>query len=227
MGASTIDELRRVIRRIEGRRPPRTAPDPIERVVGGSIVETDGGPILVVRREYPLDHRHGVHELGSALHVPDHLLRLLARNAPEVPDPSGLLFLDTETTGLAGGTGTYAFLVGTGHVEIDHFVVTQYLMRDLDEEPALLAALGPVLERASAVVSFNGAGFDVPLLETRFVLARRPWRVDLPHIDLLHAARRVWGRSLEDCRLETLERAVLDIARQDGALERLQSTVLQ
>ena len=215
MNAATLDELRRVIRRIEGRRPPRTAPEPIETVVGGSILPTDAGEIVVVRHEYPLDHRHGGHGLASSLDVPEHLLRLLARKAPDVPDTRRLVFLDTETTGLAGGTGTYAFLVGTGFLEADRFVVTQYFMRDLDEEPALLAALAPILERASALVSFNGAGFDVPLLETRFVLARRRWPADLVHVDLLHAARRVWGRSLADCRLETLERAVLGVEREN------------
>src|SRR5207253_4242092 len=95
------------------------------------------------------------------------------------------LFLDTETTGLAGGTGTYAFLVGVGRLDGDRFVVAQYFMRDLDEEPALLAALVPLLERATGVVTFNGSGFDLPLLETRFVLARRRWPALLPHLDLL------------------------------------------
>src|SRR5690242_16551760 len=214
MNGSTIDELRRVIRRLEGHRLPRTAPEAVEAVVGGCLIETDAGTILAVRHEYPLDHRHGAPCLASVRDAPEALLRLLAKNAGEVPDPCGLLFLDTETTGLVGGTGTYAFLVGTGSVEEASFVVTQYLMRDLDEEPALLAALAPSIERATAVVSFNGSAFDVPLLETRFVLGRRRWP-DVVHLDLLHAARRVWGRVLQDCRLETLERAVLGVEREN------------
>ncbi len=214
MTASTLEELRRVVRRLEGPRLPRTAPEPVEAVVGGSVTETDAGPILAVRREYPLDHRRGTPRLGSVRDAPRALLRLLAKNATDVPDAGGLLFLDTETTGLAGGTGTYAFLVGTGSFEGETFVVTQYLMRDLDEEPGLLAALAPSIQRASAVVSFNGAGFDVPLLETRFVLGRHRWP-DVVHVDLLHAARRVWGRALQDCRLETLERAVLGVEREN------------
>jgi hypothetical protein len=87
-------------------------------------------------------------------------------------------------------------------------------MRDLDEQPALLAALAPVIERAEALVTFNGGGFDLPLLETRFVLARRRWPGMLPHLDLLRPARRVWATSLEDCRLGTLERRVLGLARE-------------
>ena len=83
--------------------------------------------------------------------------------------------LVVETTGLAGGTGTYAFLVGVGSIQSDAVVVEQYFMRDFDEEPALLAALAPRLAEAAALVTFNGSGFDLPLLETRFVLARRRW----------------------------------------------------
>jgi hypothetical protein len=124
-------------------------------------------------------------------------------------DPRRLLFLDTETTGLAGGTGTYAFLVGAGRLEGDRFVVRQFFMRDLDEEPALLAALDPLLEDAAGVVTFNGSGFDVPLLETRYVLGRRRWRAELVNVDLMRPARRVWAAALMDCRLNTLEREVL------------------
>ena len=79
-------------------------------------------------------------------------------------------------------------------------------MRDFDEEPALLAALRAAARRARpAVVTFNGGGFDLPLLETRFVLARRRWPATLPHLDLLRPARRVWTGWLADCRLATLE----------------------
>jgi uncharacterized protein YprB with RNaseH-like and TPR domain len=215
MASDTLDDLRRIIRRIEGRRRPRVAPETAERVLGGEVLETEAGTILVVRRDYPLGHRHGCRALAPAATAPAHLVRLLARSEGMLPDPDRFVFLDTETTGLAGGTGTYAFLVGAGYVEDGRFVVAQYFMRDLDEEPALLAALAPILERASAIVSFNGRGFDMPLLETRFVLARRSWPVTLNHLDLLGPARRVWGRALDDCRLTTLERRVLGVVRHD------------
>ncbi len=183
-------------------------------------MDTGEGQLLVVRRRYPLAHRHGRLSLGSALAAPLDLLAALARLDSPPGTATGLLFIDTETTGLAGGTGTYAFLVGTGAFEMggvdgDGFVVTQYFMRDLDEEPALLAALAPVLARATALVSFNGAGFDLPLLETRFVLARRRWPAALPHLDLLRPARRVWTACMPDCRLATLEREVLGLVRED------------
>jgi hypothetical protein len=93
-------------------------------------------------------------------------------------------------------------------------VLTQHFMRDFDEEPALLAALRPLLERASGLVTFNGATFDLPLLETRFLMTRRRWPT-LPHLDLLRPARRVWNACLADCRLATLEREVVGVVRED------------
>src|SRR2546428_220058 len=211
----SLDELRRVIRRIETRRPPRPAAPPAHEVLGGELVETGAGPLLIVRREYPLTHIHGRQPLAPAFAAPLDLLSAVARAAAPARDPRGLLFLDTETTGLAGGTGTYAFLVGVGHLDGDRVVVAQYFMRDFDEEPALLAALVPLLEQAAGVVTFNGSGFDLPLLETRFVLARRRWPALLPHLDLLRPARRVFTARCADCRLTTLEREVIGLERED------------
>jgi uncharacterized protein YprB with RNaseH-like and TPR domain len=210
-----LDDLRRVIRRIETARPPRPAAEPVERVVGGKLIDTGQGSVVIVRHEYSLAHRHGGERLGDVRAAPVDLLARAARLDGDIRGPEGLLFLDTETTGLAGGTGTYAFLVGAALVESDRIVVTQFFMRDFDDEPALLTALEPLLARATALVTFNGAAFDLPLLETRFVLARRRWPGDLAHLDLLRPARRVWTGWLGDCRLATLERAVLGLARED------------
>src|ERR687888_1910622 len=158
----SLDDLRRIIRRIETRRAPRTAPEPIEHVVGGEVVDTGAGSLVVVRREIPLDHRHGRIQLDGLRRAPLDVLARVARMDAQAPIAERLLFLDTETTGLAGGTGTYAFLVGAGWIEAEAFVVVQHFMRDLDEEPALLGALAPLLERAGGVVTFNGGGFDLP-----------------------------------------------------------------
>src|SRR2546422_139626 len=217
----SLDELRRMIRRVETRRPPRPAAPPAHEVLGGELVETGAGPLLVVRREYPLTHTHGREPLGPAFAAPLDLLSAVARAETPAGNSRGLLFLDTETTGLAGGTGTYTFLVGVGRLDGDRFIVEQYFMRDFDEEPALLAALVPLLEQAAGVVTFNGSAFDLPLLETRFVLARRRWPPRLPHLDLLRPARRVFAPRCADCRLTTLEREVLGLEREDdvsGAL---------
>jgi uncharacterized protein len=212
---ASLDELRQVIRRMESTRPPRSAAEPVERIVDGELVNTGHGSLVVVRRQYSLAHRHGGEPLGDALAAPLWVLGQAARVEGEIGGAEGLLFLDTETTGLAGGTGTYAFLVGVARIEGARIVVSQFFMRDFDDEPALLAALEPLLAGASGVVTFNGGGFDLPLLETRFVLGRRRWPATLPHLDLLRPARRVWTGWLADCRLATLENAVLGLAREE------------
>ena len=215
MAAHSLDDLRRVIRRIETRRPKHPAPAPIEEVLGGELVDTGAGPLLVVRHEFPLSHQHGRQRLGAALEAPLDLLSAMTRAEQPLADARRLLFLDAETTGLAGGTGTYAFLVGAAWLEEDRLVLTQHFMRDFDEEPALLAALKPLLERASGLVTFNGSTFDLPLLETRFIMARGRWPVAMPHLDLLRPARRVWASCFADCRLATLEREVIGLVRGD------------
>jgi len=126
-------------------------------------------------------------------------------------------FIDTETTGLAGGTGTYAFLVGIGYYTDDAFRVRQFFMRDVVEERALLHLVGETLDGFRAVVSFNGRAFDLPLLATRFTLARMaPRLADVPHLDLLFPARRLWRRRLTSCALSSLEANVLGVAREDA-----------
>ena len=210
----TLDDLRRVIRRIEGTRPPRRAAEPVETTLGGEVLETDAGAVLAVHYDLALSERYGPVALGDILGIAPSTLAVLMPALGATVDPRGLVFLDTETTGLAGGTGTYAFLVGVARFGGDRFRLTQFFMRDLDEEPALVAALAPLLEGATGIVTFNGRGFDVPLLETRFILQRRRWPLTLPHIDLMHPARKVWGDWLEDCRLGTLERRVLGVSRE-------------
>jgi len=210
----TLDDLRCVIRRIEGTRPPRRAAEPVETTLGGEVLETDAGAVLAVHYDLALSERYGPVALGDILGIAPSTLSVLMPALGAAVDPRGLVFLDTETTGLAGGTGTYAFLVGVARFGGDRFRLTQLFMRDLDEEPALVAALAPLLEGATGIVTFNGTGFDVPLLETRFILQRRRWPLTLPHIDLMHPARKVWGDWLEDCRLGTLERRVLGVSRE-------------
>jgi hypothetical protein len=132
------------------------------------------------------------------------------------------LFIDTETTGLAGGAGTVAFLVGVGYLTETAFVVRQYFMRDFHEETALLNRLAQQVEGASGLVSFNGRAFDVPLLNSRYIIHRRRAIFDgLPHFDVLFAARRVWRDSMNSCALGELERNILGIERREdvpGAL---------
>src|SRR5882724_11883608 len=221
--SDTAADLRQVIRRLEAKSrasPAFRRSGSIEDLLGGAVEETEKGAVLCVRRRFAPSHRHGRQPLEAARDMMQGPLALLARvEAP--PRGPRLLYLDTETTGLAGGTGTYAFLVGVGLFDGNGFEVRQYFMRDLDEEPALLAALDALFRDSDGFVTYNGAGFDLPLLETRFVLARRRWRGDRFHLDLLGAARRLWSARLADCRLGTLEQHVLRVTREDdlpGAL---------
>jgi hypothetical protein len=175
----------------------------------------------VVRRRFPVGHRHGAQSLLAAREAAPLALSLLGRAGGGVAEARRLLYLDTETTGLAGGTGTYAFLVGVGFFDGDDFEVRQLFMRDLDEEPALLTALEEIFRRFDGFVTYNGSGFDLPLLETRFVLGRRRFPGDVFHVDLLGPARRLWSDRLADCRLGTVEQHALRFTRDDdlpGAL---------
>jgi hypothetical protein len=125
------------------------------------------------------------------------------------------LWLDTETTGLAGGTGTYVFLVGLGFVSGDAFVIEQFLLRRLSAEGRFLSLLQARLAAARHLVTFNGQRFDWPLLEARWILTRlRPSPVDL-HTDLIHPARRLWHRVLGTHRLSAIEATVLGAPRPD------------
>src|SRR3989475_11715971 len=134
----SLDDLRRAIRRIETGRPPRAAPEPIERVVGGEVVDTGAGPLVVVRREYPLEHRHGRIPLDGLRRAPLDVLARLARVGAELA-AERLLFLDTETTGLAGGTGSDAFLVGAGWIGGDAFGAARRSMPATAGGPGLAA----------------------------------------------------------------------------------------
>lgn len=196
--------------------PAGGAPRPYRLAEGldGFLTQTDAGEAFYLERRYALATAWGPLPLKHALQLPAGAWTQLGRVAPGFAIDRAVFF-DTETTGLAGGTGTYAFLVGLGFFQGGQFVVRQYFLRDYPEEDALLAAIAADLAPYSSLVSFNGKSFDWPLLETRFRLNRR--RVPLagaPHLDLLHPARRIWRDRLGSCSLQSLEREVLGLQRQ-------------
>ena len=127
----------------------------------------------------------------------------------EIVSPRDLLFLDTETTGLNGGSGTVAFLLGVGHYYDGGFIVKQYLMRDYDEEQSLLTHLIAEMGGHGTLVTYNGKAFDMNLLESRFIMNGMRMPGGKCHIDLLRPARRVWRRCLDNCRLTTIENDIL------------------
>lgn len=132
-----------------------------------------------------------------------------------VDTPGKWLFLDTETSGLAGGTGTWAFLCGLLQIEDQGVLLRQYLLTRLDAECAYLEAIGAELHKAGLLVTYNGKSFDGPLLSTRYRLAGLPEDIGgKSHLDLLHPVRCAFARVWPDCRLATVEQRLLGFARE-------------
>jgi hypothetical protein len=158
----------------------------------------------VRRCAWPLDHVHAHMPLDAAA----------AMGRAVGPEGTRIAWLDTETTGLAGGTGTYVFLVGMGTIDDGEFVLTQYFLRHLSAEPEMLAALRDHLRTFDGLVTFNGARFDLPLLQTRFLLSRvRHDFESAPHLDVMSLARRLWHRRLGGYSMGLLEQMVLRVER--------------
>ncbi len=191
----------------------------LSHLLPGAEAANAAGTIWRNRVEYPLDHCHGLFPLKNLIKQTSTLLKYAARDAalPAI-DLESLLFFDTETTGLSGGVGTVAFLLGVGFFEKSRFVIEQYFMRQYAEEPALLYAFMTLLKKTAggkgALVSFNGRAFDIPLVINRSIFHRTRLPTDsLPHIDLLFGARRLWKKVLPDCSLATLESRLLKVKR--------------
>jgi uncharacterized protein YprB with RNaseH-like and TPR domain len=190
---------------------------PIAMWIAGEEVGTPHGTVFMAEKIYGSGHRHGGVLLDRVMEIPTHPASLVSGDSSLTGlDFSNALFIDTETTGLAGGTGTYAFLVGVGYFERGRFVTRQFFLRDFSEERAMLWMLADLAKAFRFLVTFNGKRFDIPLLETRFILSRMetPFR-ELPHYDLLYPSRKIWRGAFENCRLITLESCVLEIHRQD------------
>ncbi|MBN1207974.1 MAG: ribonuclease H-like domain-containing protein [Myxococcaceae bacterium] len=183
---------------------------------------TPHGQVHIAERLLPPDHHHGSAPVAGAWEVEAPLVASLALD-PRLAgvDFRRVLYLDTETTGLAGGTGTVPFLVGLAWFEDRSLRVQQLFLRRLGEEAPLLRVLAERMAESSCLVTFNGKSFDWPLLRTRFVLNRVPVPAELPHLDLLHCSRRVFKYRGAGARLVHLEEQILGHRRVgdvDGAL---------
>jgi uncharacterized protein YprB with RNaseH-like and TPR domain len=167
--------------------------------------------------EFPLDHSHGCVRVDALFGIPADVLSQIGRDdGLAEANLRNAVFLDTETTGLAGGTGTVPFLIGIGSFTDSHFHIEQFFMRDYDEERAVLIAVRDRLEKAEMLVTYNGKAFDLNLLSTRFTLSRMRLKAEeIPHLDLLFTARRLWKRRLGDCSLSNVERQLLEFERRD------------
>jgi uncharacterized protein YprB with RNaseH-like and TPR domain len=197
------------------RRLPRA---PIEELVQGAWEQTPFGRVFIVERRLPAAEHHGGSPLDAVLAHPPERLALVEDTPPAGFDFSGAVFLDTETTGLAGGTGTFPFLVGLGRFEGDSYVLRQFFLDDPAAERGLLTILADALDGASGLVTYNGKVFDWPLVRTRFLINRvRGKFLDLepPHVDLLFWVRRLWKHRLGSCSLADVERGVMGLERED------------
>lgn len=165
--------------------------------------------VLRVERRFALPHRHGTVVLDASSVTLSDLLDA------ETGPTCGWLFLDTETSGLSGGTGTWAFLCGLARIDGQTLLVRQYLLTRLDAEPAYLELLQAELDGADLLITYNGKAFDIPLLATRFRLAGMRAELDAKtHLDLLFGVRRAFRRVWPNCRMETAETRLLHFRRE-------------
>lgn len=177
-------------------------------------VETTYGRHYETEKLYQRHRRHGSVGIADLEDLPHDLLESISNGEIRGVPPAKWCFLDTETTGLAGGSGTYAFLIGVGRITAEGFRVRQFFMRDFADEPSQLAALSDHLRDCEVMITYNGITYDQPLLETRFRMVRqRPPFSSLAHLDLLFGARRLWNLRFDSCRLMDLENQILGVER--------------
>ncbi len=225
---SLVDRVRGVLNAGEARRdspcphgPALSEPGSVslEQALGGEW-RRRGARCFVVDREMAADDIYGsvrVHDCATRFDSALARASLLMRNVhARLP----CVFFDLETTGLSGGAGTYAFLIGCGwFTDAGAFATRQYFLTDYGDERPMLEAVAVDLGRAGVLVSFNGKSFDAPLLETRYLFHRLDWIAgEVPHLDVLHPARRFWGGGPEHesrCSLGALERRLIGMHRQD------------
>ncbi|HEX5659014.1 MAG TPA: ribonuclease H-like domain-containing protein [Polyangiales bacterium] len=185
-------------------------------LVPGERIETAQGPLYATNVLHGADHRHGGVEVVRGAQVLASEVALLALDEGLAGiDYTRALYIDTETTGLVGGSGTLPFLIGMAWFEGEQLMVEQLLLPRPGHEAPMLARLKERLAQASVVVSFNGKSFDWPLLRTRYVMNRMSVPVLPPHLDLLHCSRRVYKLRLGSVRLIHLEQEILNYERID------------
>lgn len=210
-------------RKYENGPPPPKTVDPrlrdagqfIQDVMSGEVVRTGLGEHFETERLWERHRRHGSVSICDLELLPEDLLEQLSGSAIPRAHPTRWAFLDTETTGLAGGTGTYAFLIGVGSIDSSGFRLRQFFMRDYGEEASLLSRLAEYLAPFDVLITYNGKSYDQPLLETRFRMtrSRNPFG-RMEHLDLLFGSRRLWKLRLDSCRLVDLENRILGVERE-------------
>jgi len=187
----------------------------LEELVGGRWINTSFGDIFRAEFVWNLKDLYGNCDLSTIFSID---LKAFSEIflAPPPRSVESILFLDTETTGLSGGSGTVAFMIGLGFIKDNSFHVHQYFISRLSHEEGMLELVQNIVNQYDTIISYNGKTFDIPLLNTRFLMNHQhPFHPDLSHIDLLHHSRNLWKYSQENCKLTTLERDKLGFEREE------------
>ena len=214
---STKEKLERLLEVSRKKKEEKAPGDrvPVEELRSGRSRH----PFLVVENSYHLEARYGQIPISLGLNIPGKVLSVLGRDESfENLSLKGAILLDLETTGLAGGTGTIPFLIGVGYFEEDSFKVQQFFLQDLASEVSMLEEFRTLCaeKKFHSVISYNGKGFDLPLLETRYALNRLRFPLaELPHLDFLFSARHLWKHKYESCRLYHLALEHLGASRSE------------
>jgi hypothetical protein len=206
------EKLERLISLTGGRYPAK----PLTAQVSGPLRRES---FRFVENPFALGTRYGDVSIALGLEIPGKALAFLSHEIGfEALTLDSALFLDLETTGLAGGTGTLPFLVGMGYYRDGKFKVAQYFLGEMADEDAMVRDLSRFIRDMDfkSVVTYNGKAFDLPLLETRFAMHRERFPLaDLPHLDFLFAARQLWKHQYESCRLFHLAREIVRAERDE------------
>ena len=195
-------------------------PDIVDVVPGAERIATSFGDVVYRRLEVPVsDDPETPRARGYTLPGEKYIRHLTPAVTGRLADLEKQIsihdfsFLDIETTGLAGGTGTYPILIGLGRLKEDIFDLEQFFMEDYDRESAVLSEVQTRLKDCAGFVTYNGKSFDIPVLASRFTLNRLRIDWEKPHIDLLHLVRRLWKGTLSVCSLDSVESNILGIRR--------------
>jgi len=199
----------------EVKAPQRIKKATLSETLGAETLQNEFGQVVIVKNSYLYGYMHGVVNFANA--CSNEMIHRAGHVIGQPNNLKNLLFLDTETTGLSGGTGTLAFLIGVARFDDEGLKLTQFIIEDPSEEAAMLLEIANFTQDVEAVVTFNGKSFDMPLLRSRYILNRLPIHfTNWGHLDLLHLSRRIWKQRLPSRSLKDLEQEILLIPRSEN-----------
>jgi len=208
-----IDAIAQPVARVK----KEQAPVKLEQFIEGKYISTPYGSCFSTEKVFSRDHIHGNTAIANVTAVEPEIWKYIGKDERlRSMNLERVLFFDTETTGLSGGAGTYIFLAGFGYFNETGLIVKQFFMSDFNEELAFLYAVNELMRDFTGIISYNGKSYDWPLLQSRFIYSRLSLEMINPaHLDLLHTARRLWKKRLNDCSLNNIERNILNFQRVD------------